>query len=64
MIAEDNAPKRKYFRAASLELGFFFIYPTRMYVGMLISSHATNNIIKSVEYATSTIQIVASRISE
>ena len=49
IIADDNAPNRKYFKAASLELGFFFIYPTKTYVGILISSHATNNITKSVE---------------
>ena len=64
MIADDNAPNKKYFRAASFELGFFLIKPTKMYVGRLMSSHATNNITKSVEYATNTIPIVASRIRE
>ena len=64
MIAEDNAPNKKYFKAASFELGLFFINPTKMYVGILISSHATNSITRSVEYATSTIPIVASKIRE
>ena len=64
MIAEDKAPNKKYFKAASLELGFFFLNPTKMYVGILMSSHATNNITRSVEYATRTIPIVASKIRE
>ena len=64
MIADYNAPNKKYFRAASFELGLFFINPTRMYVGILMSSHATNSITKSVEYATNTIPIVESKISE
>ena len=41
-----------------------FLNPARMYVGILMSSHATNNITRSVEYATRTIPIVASRIRE
>ena len=49
MIPDESAPNRKYFRAASLEDGSFFANPARTYVGMLMSSQATNNITRSVE---------------
>jgi len=64
MIADASAPNKKYFMAASLEIGSFFKNPTSMYVGMLMSSQATKSITRSVAYATRTIPIVESRISE
>ena len=30
IIAEDNAPNKKYFRAASFDAGFFLANPARM----------------------------------
>ena len=51
-------------RAASLELGFFFMNPARTYVGILINSQATKSITKSVEYATRIIPIEDNRINE
>ena len=50
--------------AASLERGSRFANPASAYVGMLISSQATNSIIRSVEYATSTMPTAESSISE
>ena len=64
MIADESAPNKKYFIAASLEIGSFFKNPTNMYVGMLMSSQATKSITRSVEYATRTIPIAESKINE
>ena len=64
MIPEDNAPNKKYLIAASFDDGSFLLYPARMYVGILINSHATNNITRSVENAIKTIPILESKINE
>ena len=64
IIADARAPNKKYLSAASFELGSFFIYPARTYVGILINSHATTSITRSVAYATRTIPIEANRIKE
>ena len=62
--ADARAPNKKYLIAASFELGSRLWNPARTYVGMLISSHATNSMTKSVEYATSTMPIAESSMSE
>ena len=64
MIPEDNAPNKKYLIAASFDDGFFLLNPARMYVGILINSHATNSITRSVANAIKTIPILDSKISE
>ena len=49
MSADARAPNRKYFMAASFELGLRLWKAASTYVGMLISSQATNSMTRSVE---------------
>ena len=56
--AEEKAPSRKYFMAASVERGSCFLIPHRMYRLRDMSSIPKNTMMKSLAEAMSIIPVV------